>query len=489
MGKTSKNKRRRLLASAETALPISPDSDGEGGEGENDKSFLLGLVSPAELAITVRTLSTLTKNTELLNRKNELKSLRGAVFDFQRVSASLAGTGNTLTSRISAALSSSRHTDALVLLSELRLRKLVPKLGALQRWVRDCDAASRSDGSYGDSDVLRVLDAILRSTIEGGSEDEPVKRMDEWRMRDLSGENVWDEVYAGTFPAEADKAALAAPFSLLQSTPGPARLPPNHHPALLFASSPSAIPLAATPATPVTHHPVPSVPGAFLLADVLSLDECKSIIGAAEAVGFAPDQPVGDSEGASVLAHNLYWLADQSFLDTFWSRLAHLLPQEVSGGRVQGLNARFRVYRYVPGAIYRPHIDGAWPKSGVDPTTGEYLYDSSPADKPQWSRLTFLIYLNDSFTSGHTTFFLPSPSTPGQLAAYPVKPLAGCALVFPHGDTVGSLLHEGSPVGEGGAKYVIRTDVLYEVGGGGRKRKVLDGAEGEGAEMDDGEEV
>lgn len=46
--------------------------------------------------------------------------------------------------------------------------------------------------------------------------------------------------------------------------------------------------------------------------------------------------------------------------------------------------------------------------------------------------------------------------------AFPVKPSVGCALVFPHGDTDGSLLHEGSPVGEG-AKYVIRTEVLYEV--------------------------
>ncbi|KAK4703728.1 hypothetical protein P7C70_g2489, partial [Phenoliferia sp. Uapishka_3] len=246
----------------------------------------------------------------------------------------------------------------------------------------------------------------------------------------------------------------------------------------LFSSAPSAITLSATPATAVTKHQVPSVPGAFLLADVLTLEECKKIIGSAESVGFVPDLPVGE-EGASVLAHNLYWLADEPFLATFWSRISHLLPQEVAGGKVQGLNARFRVYRYVHGAIYRPHIDGAWPRSGVDPVTGEYLYDSSPPDKPQWSRLTFLIYLNDSFSAGQTTFFLPSP-TPGVLSAYPVKPIAGCALVFPHGDTVGSLLHEGSPVGEGGAKYVIRTDVLYEVKGRKRERDGEDvGEEGE----------
>lgn len=121
------------------------------------------------------------------------------------------------------------------------------------------------------------------------------------------------------------------------------------------------------------------------------------------------------------------------------------------------------VYRYVPGAIYRPHIDGAWPASGIDPVTGTYLYDSSPADAPQWSRLTFLIYLNDNFELGHTTFFLPSPAHVGQMHAFPVKPSAGCALVFPHGDTAGSLLHEGSPVGADGAKFVIRSEVLYEV--------------------------
>ena len=44
----------------------------------------------------------------------------------------------------------------------------------------------------------------------------------------------------------------------------------------------------------------------------------------------------------------------------------------------------------------------------------------------------------------------------------PRQAAQGCALVFPHGDSRGSLLHEGSPVGHGGAKYVIRTEVLYD---------------------------
>lgn len=63
--------------------------------------------------------------------------------------------------------------------------------------------------------------------------------------------------------------------------------------------------------------------------------------------------------------------------------------------------------------------------------------------------------------------------------------MQGAVLVFPHGDARGSLLHEGSPVGEGGWKVVIRTDLLYEAEGFGefapgktRKRKlVVDGGE------------
>lgn len=50
--------------------------------------------------------------------------------------------------------------------------------------------------------------------------------------------------------------------------------------------------------------------------------------------------------------------------------------------------------------------------------------------------------------------------------AYSVKPIQGSIIMFPHGETEGSLLHEGTGVRKGSepsAKYVIRTDVLYDV--------------------------
>jgi hypothetical protein len=109
-------------------------------------------------------------------------------------------------------------------------------------------------------------------------------------------------------------------------------------------------------------------------------------------------------------------------------------------------------------------VDGAWPPSGID-AQDKYIYDASPVDARQSSLFTFLIYLNDEFQAGETTFFLPS-AREGTMNAYPVKPIQGSVAMFPHGETSGSLLHEGTGVRKGSdlsAKYVIRTDVLYDV--------------------------
>lgn len=77
------------------------------------------------------------------------------------------------------------------------------------------------------------------------------------------------------------------------------------------------------------------------------------------------------------------------------------------------------------------------------------------------SRSTLLIPPPQGFEGGATTFYMPS-GTPGVLDARGVAPRTGCVLVFPHGDTMGSLVHEGSAV-VSGAKYVIRTEVLYKL--------------------------
>ncbi|KIM74773.1 hypothetical protein PILCRDRAFT_14091, partial [Piloderma croceum F 1598] len=144
MGKTGKAlKKRRLaqFASAKivtlTAVDVSDDEP-----DEENKLFLGGLVSESQLSTTIKTLSVLANSPETLSQhRPQLKRLRGAVHDFQRITAEQEGTGSSLTSRISSALSGNRWTDAKVLLAEMRIRKQRPKLGALQRWTRECDAA------------------------------------------------------------------------------------------------------------------------------------------------------------------------------------------------------------------------------------------------------------------------------------------------------------------------------------------------------------
>jgi hypothetical protein len=60
------------------------------------------------------------------------------------------------------------------------------------------------------------------------------------------------------------------------------------------------------------------------------------------------------------------------------------------------------------------------------------------------SYFTFMMYLNDNFAGGETTFRNLS-----------IKPERGMALIFLH-----ALYHAGGEVTRG-VKYVLRTDVMY----------------------------
>ena len=99
--------------------------------------------------------------------------------------------------------------------------------------------------------------------------------------------------------------------------------------------------------------------------------------------------------------------------------------------KLQGLNERFRFYRYDVGQRFAPHTDGYFER-----TNGER------------SHFTFMVYLNDGFEGGATAFHHSKPSLR-------VTPVRGMALVFYHRQ-----LHEGMPVVKG-RKYVLRTDVMY----------------------------
>lgn len=359
----------------------------------------------------------------------------------------------------------------------MRIRGQEPKLGTLCRWVRDLDVISGlSKGedasvvhiqrSEKETELLGVLDGVLRAcgsvdnnTSAASDLSSPIVMQPTW---DLTPSTPKLEIHASVQDKsifDSVPASLPTALRSIETIAGSLRKPPNQYPAILYTTQPDYLPLSTT-APKITWHDHPSVPGLGFAQNVLSTEECKAIIAAGEHVEFIPDAPIREDGDVSILAHNFYWIIDTNFHDILWSRVSPFLPASVDGRLARGLNRRFRVYRYVPGAEYRCHIDGAWPPSGILPDN-TYVYDSSPADKKQSSLFTFLMYLNDEFEGGETTFFLPA-AREGSLNAYPVRPVMGSVAVFPHGDTRGALLHEGTGVRKG-AKYIIRTDVEYDV--------------------------
>lgn len=393
----------------------------------------------------------------------------------------------SLSALISAAFRRKDWSEALALLTRMREEcsgdgagdeGKKPRLGALQRWVRDCDLAGAEEekeggeggGGAGKNMSLLLLDAVLRvAALQSPSSPRPasssaapptvavVTRHPPFRPPQPPPPST-----ATSEPlADLDKSALGV--HVVSHVPGPQRRPPSPNDLYIYGTAPGVIldssapsPPPAPPSAPPTatpaRHDVPDVPGAFLMTDILSPSECRRIIAAAEAIGYSPDAVLG--------IDCVQWLADPSMLDPIYERCRPLLPASIAGCALRGINARWRMFRYTPGAVYRPHIDGAWPGSGFD-ADGKYTDDAYKGDR--YSRLTFLVYLNGGFEGGGTTFYLPGEAGPGYIEARSVEPREGSVLCFPHGDAQGSLVHEGSGVGQGGVKYVIRSDVLYAV--------------------------
>lgn len=216
---------------------------------------------------------------------------------------------------------------------------------------------------------------------------------------------------------------------------------------------------------PITRREVSAVPGAYQLLDVLSLDECRRLIELSESLGYLADAAV--SLPRSVRHNdNVVWVTDEKTDGLIWQRVAPLVARnlELYGDRQPlGLNARFRFYRYGEHDFFGFHTDGAWPGSRV--IDGDLVVNAYP---DRYSLQTFLIFLNDDFDGGATRFLVNAddPSKPadrrGRIAEIDVRTPAGGALCFPHGPHPLHCIHSSEPITRG-TKYIIRTDVLFEL--------------------------
>ena len=127
----------------------------------------------------------------------------------------------------------------------------------------------------------------------------------------------------------------------------------------------------------------------------------------------------------AALANEMWRLAQGSIAATF------------KGRRAIGLNERIRFYRYDIGQKFDWHLDGFYRRPN-----GEE------------SQLTLMVYLNDDFEGGGTSFTCGDRDRM-RFEPFRVQPSKGAALFFHH-----RILHRGDPV-TAGRKYVLRSDIMY----------------------------
>jgi predicted 2-oxoglutarate/Fe(II)-dependent dioxygenase YbiX len=174
----------------------------------------------------------------------------------------------------------------------------------------------------------------------------------------------------------------------------------------------------------------------WTVTGVLSPVECDAMIARIEAADRAGEAELASINTAAgpvvrtdIRNNTRVIFDDHKIAVALFERVRSHLPETLLGWKVSGANERLRCYRYHPGERFGPHYDGSFQRSDNER-----------------SLLTFMVYLNDGFEGGGTTFLDLDEV---------VEPAPGMALLFQH-----PILHEGSEV-TSGIKYVVRSDIMY----------------------------
>ncbi|ESP04150.1 hypothetical protein LOTGIDRAFT_237463 [Lottia gigantea] len=171
---------------------------------------------------------------------------------------------------------------------------------------------------------------------------------------------------------------------------------------------------------------------AFGLYNVFTPEECEDFIRISEERGY-----VNIGEGVQSNDRNsarCIWESHEE-AEKIWQRIKDFIPSEWKKRPVLGLNERLRFLRYDDGGYFEPHKDPYYKREN-----GEKGF------------ITILIYLNEGFDGGSTTFL----SKTNEEERVEFVPQTGTILVFQH-----DIRHEGSTLIKG-RKYALRTDVMFD---------------------------
>ena len=177
------------------------------------------------------------------------------------------------------------------------------------------------------------------------------------------------------------------------------------------------------------------------IAGFLSAAECDDYIRLGEATGFE-EAPITTSRGMMMMMKDVrnndrVMIDDPARALALYQRLSDdLAPRFQRTWAPVAFNERLRLYRYDIGQQFDWHRDGYFQRPN-----GERSF------------FTFMVYLNDDFDGGATSFSDDGFGFPGGMLR--ITPAKGMGLLFHH-----PILHRGDPVTTG-RKYVLRTDVMY----------------------------
>ena len=209
------------------------------------------------------------------------------------------------------------------------------------------------------------------------------------------------------------------------------------------------------------HHP--SDCAAFVIDNFLDASECDQLIHLANKLSstgfhYVTEASHVDNHGITHVVklqeankHKLSVFEHKPTIEMLWGKMEPIIQphirnfiQHTNCGQPVGLNPRLRVLRYdsTDNDVFEPHFDAT---TKVNNTT---------------SLLTVLIYLNDGGGidfSGGETCYLDHNISRNIDSCTKIVPSTGKVVIFEH-----DLFHSSIPL-EYGTKYVLRTDVLFDI--------------------------
>ena len=166
----------------------------------------------------------------------------------------------------------------------------------------------------------------------------------------------------------------------------------------------------------------------------LSTSLCDSIITHAECQGFIP-ATLNDGSLDLNFRNCGRCITFNCFHSDVVAAISDFLPRTYRQRKLIGINHCFRILKYKAGQFFNAHYD--------DPIR-------LPIGRTE---LTVMIYLNENYEGGQTTFV--HDTSVDEFSEQRLRQKTGDMLIFDHG-----ILHKGEEVFNG-IKYVLRTDVIY----------------------------